>query len=112
MYYHTLANQPVLNQFGKKSTPTLGHFSYDAHRVWLWFPMFSFFESRIDGKIPNEFAWPITFNDIYDAGDKIFCVTKCVTKFVIKLGDKFVQLTASENVKDAKECNDYQFSRK
>ena len=105
MYYHTLANQPVLQQFREKSTPTLGHFSYDAHRVWLWFPMFSFFESRIDGKIPNEFEWPITFSDVYDGCNKVFVVVK-------KIGEKVVQLTSTEKLKDAKESNDNHFSRK
>ena len=28
--------------------------------------MFSFFESEIDGKIPNEFEFPITMSSIHD----------------------------------------------
>jgi len=34
------------------------------YKVWLWFPLFSFFESSIDGKIPNEFEWPITVKEV------------------------------------------------
>jgi hypothetical protein len=30
----------------------------------LWFPMFSFFESKTDGPIPNEFEWPITVGEV------------------------------------------------
>ena len=35
-------------------------------RTWFWFPMFSFFESEIDCKIPNEFEFPITMSSIHD----------------------------------------------
>ena len=98
MYYHTLANQPVLHNMRKKSTPTLGHFSYDAHRVWLWFPMFSFFESKIDGKIPNEFEWPISISDVTGVLDKVLSVIRrCTTKAV--------HLTGMERVKEAKNIN-------
>lgn len=82
MYYHTLANQPATHNPGKKSTPTIGHFSYDAHRVWLWFPLFSFFESRIDGKIPNEFELPISFTDISDAIRKIVETAKSFRELI------------------------------
>ena len=74
------------------NAPTLGHFSYDAHRVWLWFPMFSFFESSIDGKIPNEFEWPISFTDIYGAGDKVF---RCVKDYSNKLS--YLTISREEN---------------
>jgi len=56
MYYHTLANQP------KQKRDSV--ISYEAQRAWFWFPLFSFFESGIDGKIPNEFQWPLTINDV------------------------------------------------
>ena len=86
MYYHTLANQPVMQNFRKKSTPRLGHFSYDAHRVWLWFPMFSFFESKIDGKIPNEFEWPIDFGEIRATLDNVVVnVRNFVDEVVVKM---------------------------
>lgn len=45
MYYHTLANNRSLMQ-------------QDAQRTRVWFPLFSFFESRCDGVVPNEFEWP------------------------------------------------------
>jgi len=41
--------------------------SYEEQRTWFWFPLFSFFESSIDGKIPNEFGWPIAMSDITEA---------------------------------------------
>ncbi|KAL8580031.1 hypothetical protein ACOMHN_061352 [Nucella lapillus] len=45
MYYHTLANNRSLMQ-------------QDAQRTRVWFPLFSFFESRCDGVVPNEYEWP------------------------------------------------------
>ena len=60
MYYHMLANKHK-NDMDVKET------SYEAQRAWFWFPLFSFFESSIDGKIPNEFAWPLTMYDVKEA---------------------------------------------
>lgn len=42
LYYHTLANNHAL-------------MSYDSNRTRIWFPMFSYFESSVDGIIPNEY---------------------------------------------------------
>ncbi|XP_055691004.1 ceramide phosphoethanolamine synthase-like [Lutzomyia longipalpis] len=42
LYYHTLANNQAL-------------MSHDSTRTRIWFPMFSYFESSVDGIIPNEF---------------------------------------------------------
>lgn len=42
LYYHTLANNQALMQ-------------RDSNRTRIWFPMFSYFESSVDGIIPNEF---------------------------------------------------------
>ncbi|XP_050334547.1 ceramide phosphoethanolamine synthase [Bactrocera neohumeralis] len=42
LYYHTLANNQAL-------------MSHDSTRTRIWFPMFSYFESSIDGIVPNEF---------------------------------------------------------
>ncbi|XP_017842655.1 sphingomyelin synthase-related 1 [Drosophila busckii] len=42
LYYHTLANNRALMQS-------------DSNRTRIWFPMFSYFESTVDGIIPNEF---------------------------------------------------------
>ncbi|XP_018021161.1 uncharacterized protein LOC108677452 [Hyalella azteca] len=48
LYYHSLANNRALHQ-------------KDSFRTKIWFPMFSYFESSIEGIVPNEysnlFAW-------------------------------------------------------
>ncbi|KAH8380027.1 hypothetical protein KR009_008537 [Drosophila setifemur] len=45
LYYHTLANNRALMQS-------------DSKRTRIWFPMFSYFESSVDGMVPNEFETP------------------------------------------------------
>lgn len=30
----------------------------DRHRARIWFPLFSFFEARINGMVPNEYEMP------------------------------------------------------
>ncbi|XP_075160116.1 sphingomyelin synthase related [Haematobia irritans] len=50
LYYHTLANNQALMQ-------------RDSNRTRIWFPMFSYFESSVDGIIPNEFD---TISEIMD----------------------------------------------
>lgn len=50
LYYHTLANNQAL-------------MSRDSTRTRIWFPMFSYFESSVDGIIPNE----------YNTIDEILC---------------------------------------
>lgn len=45
LYYHTLANNQAL-------------MSHDSNRTRIWFPMFSYFESSVDGIIPNEYTSP------------------------------------------------------
>lgn len=42
LYYHTLANNQAL-------------MSHDSNRTRIWFPMFSYFESTVDGIIPNDY---------------------------------------------------------
>ena len=32
----------------------------DRYRARIWFPLFSFFEARIDGMVPNEYVMPWT----------------------------------------------------
>ena len=32
----------------------------DSKRTKVWFPLFSFFESKVDGIVPNQYEWPIT----------------------------------------------------
>ena len=46
LYYHSLANNRALWQ-------------PDHKRMWIWFPMFSYFESKMDGILPNEYEWPL-----------------------------------------------------
>jgi len=46
LYYHSLANNRVLQQ-------------PDSVRTRIWFPLFSYFESSIDGIVPNEYDWPV-----------------------------------------------------
>lgn len=45
LYYHTLANNRDLMQ-------------RDSKRTRIWFPLFSFFEARVGGIVPNELQWP------------------------------------------------------
>jgi hypothetical protein len=45
LYYHSLANSRALR-------------SRDRYRARIWFPLFSFFESRVDGMVPNEYQLP------------------------------------------------------
>ena len=47
LYYHTLANNQAL-------------MSRDSKRTKVWFPLFSYFESGVDGIVPNQYEWPIT----------------------------------------------------
>jgi len=47
LYYHTLANNQALMQ-------------RDYKRTKIWFPLFSYFESGVDGIVPNQYEWPIT----------------------------------------------------
>ena len=46
LYYHSLANNRVLHQA-------------DCTRTRVWFPLFSYFESSIDGIVPNQFESPV-----------------------------------------------------
>ncbi|XP_064539890.1 ceramide phosphoethanolamine synthase [Drosophila montana] len=52
LYYHTLANNRALMQS-------------DSTRTRIWFPMFSYFESSVEGIIPNEFDTPGTLMDSF-----------------------------------------------
>uniref|UniRef100_A0ABD2WMC8 SAM domain-containing protein n=1 Tax=Trichogramma kaykai TaxID=54128 RepID=A0ABD2WMC8_9HYME len=45
LYYHTLANNQALMQ-------------RDSNRTRIWFPLLSFFESSVDGIVPNEYESP------------------------------------------------------
>lgn len=67
LYYHTLANNQALMQ-------------RDSTRTRIWFPMFSYFESSVNGIIPNE----------YDSLDEI---ARKIAHLMIDLKD-FIMLTA------------------
>lgn len=45
LYYHTLSNNQALMQ-------------KDSTRTKVWFPLFSFFESSVEGIVPNEYETP------------------------------------------------------
>ncbi|KAJ8970680.1 hypothetical protein NQ317_012362 [Molorchus minor] len=45
LYYHTLSNNQALMQ-------------RDSTRTKVWFPLFSYFESGVDGIVPNEYETP------------------------------------------------------
>ena len=36
----------------------------DSKRTWFYFPLFSFFEQNIDGRVPNEFSLPFSLEQI------------------------------------------------
>lgn len=48
LYYHTLANNRALYQRDRK-------------RTRIWFPLFYFFESGVDGIVPNHFEFNLNF---------------------------------------------------
>ncbi|GBP32810.1 Sphingomyelin synthase-related 1 [Eumeta japonica] len=47
LYYHTLSNNQALMR-------------NDSSRTRIWFPLLSFFESEVDGIVPNEYESPMT----------------------------------------------------
>lgn len=64
LYYHTLSNNQALMQ-------------RDSNRTRIWFPLFSFFESSVDGIVPNEYESPNSLMlSIYN-----FFKTKCINLF-------------------------------
>jgi len=48
LYYHTLANNRSL-------------MARDKHRRRVWFPLFSYFESKCNGIVPNVYEWPFPY---------------------------------------------------
>jgi len=82
MYYHMLANK-------NKSQDNLvfKSKSFEEQRAWFWFPLFSFFESSIDGKIPNEFDWPIS---MYDFKEMFRQVQDCIMDIMGKISNKVI----------------------
>lgn len=49
LYYHMLANTRSY---------------YHSRRIRVWFPMFSYFECNVPGKVPNEYEWPFSMDYI------------------------------------------------
>uniref|UniRef100_F6XKA8 SAM domain-containing protein n=1 Tax=Ciona intestinalis TaxID=7719 RepID=F6XKA8_CIOIN len=49
LYYHMLANTRCY---------------WYSKRVKIWFPLLSYFECNVPGKIPNEYCWPVTRSDV------------------------------------------------
>jgi len=56
----------------------------DSNRTRIWFPLFSFFESSVDGIVPNEYESPL------------IPLTKLLLWLKDRLG-RFVSLTAQES---------------
>jgi len=55
LYYHTLVNNRAVSKYQE---------SFDAKRTWFYFPVFSFLEENVDGRIPNVFELPLAPQDI------------------------------------------------
>ena len=106
MYYHTLANQklppyyniPSKKESASKNLDMSSHSpEYDDENeqkqiLQFWFPLFTFFESGIEGgKIPNVFEYPFTISDF-----------KAVKNWIMRYITKFLNV-----IKSAKDetCN-------
>merc|ERR1719244_2382529 len=57
LYYHTLVNNRTTSRCQD---------SYEAKRTWFFFPLFSFLEQNVDGRIENEFELPLSPINIRD----------------------------------------------
>ena len=55
LYYHTLVNNRAVSKYQE---------SFDAKRTWFYFPMFSFLEQHVDGRVPNVFELPVAPQDL------------------------------------------------
>ncbi|EFN68404.1 Sphingomyelin synthase-related 1 [Camponotus floridanus] len=67
LYYHTLANNQALMQ-------------RDSNRTRIWFPLFSFFESSVDGIVPNKYESPsLIVCNLADMGKNIW---QCMRSWV------------------------------
>ncbi|CAK8671030.1 unnamed protein product [Clavelina lepadiformis] len=52
LYYHMLAN-----------TRSYWH----SKRIRIWFPLLSYFECNVPGKIPNEYEWPLSTDNLRES---------------------------------------------
>jgi len=86
LYYHTLVNNRAVSKYQE---------SFDAKRTWFYFPLFSFFEQNVDGRVPNEFELPLSPRDL----SNLYCR---IRDFILHRLDEFS--VAKDNVsKDKKE---------
>lgn len=53
---HIQVEAKTLTQFSRILFPLQALTSHDSNRTRIWFPMFSYFESSVDGIIPNEYS--------------------------------------------------------
>lgn len=85
LYYHTLANNQAL-------------MSRDSTRTKVWFPLFSYFESSVEGLVPNEYDTPaeVAKNFTCFVKDVIWDVLKVVIYF-FKKGDPSVSSANSNS---------------
>jgi len=67
LYYHTLVNNRAVSKYQE---------SFDAKRTWFYFPVFSFLEENVDGRIPNVFELPLAPQDISGALNGLFHTIK------------------------------------
>lgn len=63
LYYHTLVNNRAVSKYQE---------SFDAKRTWFYFPLFSFFEQNIDGRVPNEFELPLSPEDVKSFLNRVY----------------------------------------
>lgn len=71
LYYHTLANNQALMQ-------------RDSTRTRIWFPLFSFFESSIEGIVPNEYESVAEICENIFACGKLVCIKLLNTKTIME----------------------------
>lgn len=72
LYYHTLSNNQALMQ-------------RDSNRTRVWFPLFSYFESSVEGIVPNEYDTPgeIVSNIVNFVKSKFSAVVQCNVQRVL-----------------------------
>lgn len=107
MYYHTLASQKLPTYYNlstskesaskKSDISNISPYNYDDENeqkqiLQFWFPLFTFFESGIEGgKIPNVFEYPFTLADL---------------KAVINLCASYIRKIFNGNIRDKPYGND------
>ncbi|CAG9838210.1 unnamed protein product [Diabrotica balteata] len=89
LYYHTLSNNQALMQ-------------RDSTRTRVWFPLFSYFESSVEGIVPNEYETPkqIVANIIRFVHGFFIDVKKTVSQPLVTVSSKPVIQKSSKTMKD------------